>query len=77
MEFDLSEKRREMELNSPPLSDYGKGWEDALKRCNEQDKEFIRLLRDKVDYAQKDFATLDIVDKEEVIKIIDKLAGDL
>ena len=38
-------------------------------------KEFIRRLKEETEQIQMDCATLDICDKEEVNKIIDKLAG--
>ena len=39
-------------------------------------KQFIKELKDNVDRLQKDCATLEICDKEDVLKLIDKLAGD-
>ena len=39
-------------------------------------KAFIKELKKKIDTAQKDFGTLEIVDKEEVQNIIDAVAGD-
>ena len=39
-------------------------------------KEFVKELKEDIEYAQKDCATLDVVDKDKIIKLIDKKAGD-
>jgi len=39
-------------------------------------KEWIVDLKNQINDAQKDSATLEIVDKDEVVKIINKKAGE-
>ena len=49
-----------------------------VARYKEEDvKEFIRLLKEKIFEAQEDYANLDWIYKESAIKIIDELVGDL
>ena len=40
-------------------------------------KEFIKLLKNGVEFLEKDYANLDIADKKDVINLIDKLAGEV
>ena len=43
---------------------------------NERFEEFIKRLKEEVDMIQKDYATLEICDKDDVIKLINKLAEE-
>ena len=70
--FILSDKRKELiRTNSFGKSTYCIGWNDAIKRCNEQDAEFIRLIeKDLKDKTQniKGTQTLSFITTMEVIK---------
>ncbi len=47
------------------------------ERLKEDFAKRVERLKDKVEYLQKDYANLDICDKEEVIKLINEIFGDL
>ena len=45
------------------------------RKIRNQDKEFIRMLKEEVEDSQYDYANLQHVMKDKVIEIIDKLTG--
>jgi len=52
------------------------------KWCSEEDvkkmfDDYNKKLKDRVEYLQKDCATLEICNKEDVIKLIDKLSKEV
>ena len=75
-DFILSDKRKELiRTNSFGKSTYCIGWNDAIKRCNEQDAEFIRLLKEDI-FIIKDGCQCNCCTIGNVEESIDKLAGD-
>ena len=74
-EFNLSEKR--MEFYRELCQEYPNfKWGMIFQRIFEQDKEFIKRLKEELDNEQVDYANLDYIYKETAMEIIDKLAGE-
>ena len=69
-EFNLSEERRKIPqiVNITDAVAYHTGVKNALEIVNEQDKEFIKRLKEKCKYISEDEAFL--------LEQINKLAGD-
>ena len=73
--FILSDKRKELiRTNSFGKPTYCIGWNDAIKRCNEQDAEFIRLLKEDLQPLRYGIRVEQL---NRIHQMIDKLAGDL
>ncbi len=71
-EFDLSSKRDETIKQYPfGKPNYMRGWNDAIKQCNQQDKEFIRL-RYKID----NLLYFNEISCDEHERLCKKLAGE-
>jgi GTP-sensing pleiotropic transcriptional regulator CodY len=77
-EFNLSDKRKELYLKLCKSEGTMKVLPLAsiFQRIEQQDKEFIKKLKEETEQIQMDCATLDVCEKEAVNKIIDKLCGD-
>lgn len=52
----------------------GKKWEEIIPSADV--KEFIKIIEDDIENAQEDYANLDWISKDQVLKIINKRAGE-